>query len=258
MAKEAIPTPQVDAGTIDTLAGTEIIHAGAHYDMSMLGMFMQADMVVKTVIIMLLASSFISWTIIFDKIKRLKNLTRKMAKFEQTIWTGDLLEKRYERLRHTAETPVEKVFVAGMYEFLRAKKGDMLDAMKDQTLKIRIKDRVFHAMDSARNREISALESNLGFLATTGSTAPFIGLFGTVWGIMNSFQSIAMSKNTSLAVVAPGIAEALFATAIGLFAAIPAVIFYNNLSTKIAILAEKVDEFSDEFGTIIARDLDES
>ena len=263
--KVAIPTPEVNAETTATLDMPTGI-SGAVHDMSMISMFMEADFVVKFVILLLLFSSFWSWTIIFDKWYRFWLLKKKTDEFEEEFWSGDLLEKLYDRIKHTADHPMAKVFVSGMFERLRSRKKTKpkkstssanLTLNVDYSLKIGLKERVFQAMNLARNRELGKLEKNLSFLATVGSTAPFVGLFGTVWGIMDSFQSIAMTKNTSLAVVAPGIAEALFATAVGLFAAIPAVIFYNKFTNNLNSFSDRLDEFSEEFGAIVSRELDE-
>lgn len=264
--KLAVPTPKVDPGTI--MPGGDVANIMQLHDMSIVGLFMQADIVVKLVVFTLVLASFWSWKIIIEKFLIFREIKQKMADFEGSIWSGELLEKHYEKLKQTADHPIAKVFVAGMYEWVRAKKKDKGAATTPQTsffnepkagqgvLQMQIKERIFHAMDASRNREISELEKDLGFLATVGSTAPFVGLFGTVWGIMNSFTSIAMSKNSTLAVVAPGIAEALFATAIGLFAAIPAVIFYNKFSNNVANFSDRLDAFSDDFGSIVSRELD--
>ncbi|MBI1326691.1 MAG: protein TolQ [Alphaproteobacteria bacterium] len=241
----AIPTPKVDG---IELAGS---HAGG-LDLSPLGMFMEADFIVKSVIIILLLASFWSWAIIFEKIFAFKVLQIKTKKFEKSFWSGDLLEDIYDRIKQKADHPMAMIFVAGMYEW----KLPTPAQRQRMELKVGIKERIFQSMNLARNQALDKLERNLGFLATVGSTAPFVGLFGTVWGIMNSFQSIALMKNTSLAVVAPGIAEALFATAIGLFAAIPAVIFYNKFSNDMARFSSRLDEFSGEFGAILSRELD--
>ncbi len=263
--KKAVAIPDVGGGEVATISTPQLDLSAAAHDMSMVAMFMEADIVVKLVMILLLLASFWSWTIIFDKLWRFKRTNRRMQKFEREIWSADSLEKYYKSIKDTPSSPTARVFVSGMYEWLRSNTKKRRKAPIDEEdsaeknnyqLKVGIKERVFHAMDITRNREISLLEKNLSFLATVGSTAPFIGLFGTVWGIMNSFQSIAATKNTTLAVVAPGIAEALFATAVGLFAAIPAVIFYNKFASNVANFSDRLDEFSDEFGAVVARELD--
>lgn len=241
---EAVPTAAVDA--VQTAGNVSAI------DMSITGMFMEADIIVKAVILLLFAASFWSWAIIFSKVLSFRNIKSKTDKFEGAFWSGDLLEDLYERIKHHADHPMAQIFVAGMYEW----KLPSPQEKSRQEMKVGLKERILQSMSLARNKAMDDLERNLGFLATVGSTAPFVGLFGTVWGIMNSFQSIAALKNTTLTVVAPGIAEALFATAAGLFAAIPAVIFYNMFSNDLNRLSNRLDDFVSEFGSIISRELD--
>lgn len=243
-----IPTPKVDGATVEALAGT----AATSIDMSPMGMFLQADIIVQSVMIMLLVASFWCWAIIFEKAIAFKKMHRKTEKFEKAFWSGDLLEELYEQEKNRADHPLAMIFVAAMYEW----KLPSPEARTRAELKVGLKERIFQAMSLARNQAMDKMENNLGFLATVGSTAPFVGLFGTVWGIMHSFQAIAAMKNITLAVVAPGIAEALFATAIGLFAAIPAVIFYNKYSNDMNRFSVKMDEFAGEFGAILSRELD--
>jgi biopolymer transport protein TolQ len=231
---------------------TELAGNIAATDMSILSLIGHADIVVKLVMLLLLAASFWTWAIIFDKMIKFRGLNARTEKFEKVFWSGQLLDQLYERVKTRADHPLAIVFVAAMSEWSR--KNQVSGA---HHLHVGIKERIFQAMQVAGNREIDNLGENLGFLATIGSAAPFIGLFGTVWGIMNSFQSIAAAKNTTLAVVAPGIAEALLATAVGLFAAIPAVIFYNYLSGKLNQLSNKVEDFSSELGGLLSRELDE-
>ena len=242
----AVPTPSVDS--ID-LGGSI---AASAMDMSIIGMFGNADIIVKIVLLVLFAASFWSWAIIFEKSIYFKMLSQKTSNFENSFWSGDLLEDLYERVKNHADHPLAMIFVAAMYEWKIPSPGERSKA----ELKVGLKERIFQAMTIARNQATEKLERNLGFLATVGSTAPFVGLFGTVWGIMHSFQSIAMMKNTSLTVVAPGIAEALFATAVGLFAAIPAVIFYNKFSNDMNRFSYKLDDFAGELSAIISRELD--
>jgi biopolymer transport protein TolQ len=256
MAQEKIfiPTDQVSAENSDTISapidavGSQAIEnlTPAH-DMSMIGLFLQADIIVQAVMLLLLIASIVSWTIIFSKLALIKNTKKKIAIFLNEFWEGrggKPMEEFYHDTKLNSDDPLSRVFVAGMYECYE-KKG------KRSPL-----NRAERALNNAATREINNIEKNIGFLATVGSAAPFIGLFGTVWGIMNSFQSIAVTNNTSLAVVAPGIAEALFATAIGLFAAIPAVIFYNKFSTEITKLADEVDDFVDELVIYIEREFE--
>jgi len=223
-------------------------------DMSIVGMFMNADWIVKVVVIVLILASFWSWAIIFDKLIRLRSLRAKANQFEETFWSGISLEDLYDRVGARPDDPMSSVFSGAMREWRRTvSKGIALTGVARAGLQQRIEQ----VMGVTVSREMESLEKRMIFLASVGSTAPFIGLFGTVWGIMNSFQSIAVSKNTSLAVVAPGIAEALFATALGLVAAVPAVIAYNKLSTEIARYAQRLDGFAAEFMTILSRQLEE-
>jgi biopolymer transport protein TolQ len=224
-------------------------------DMSIVGMFMNADWIVKIVVVMLILASFWSWAIIFDKLIRLRSLRAKANQFEETFWSGISLEDLYDRVGARPDDPMSSVFSGAMREWRRTvSKGIALTGAARAGLQQRIEQ----VMGVTVSREMESLEKRMIFLASVGSTAPFIGLFGTVWGIMNSFQSIAVSKNTSLAVVAPGIAEALFATALGLVAAVPAVIAYNKLSTEIARYAQRLDGFAAEFMTILSRQLEEA
>ena len=230
-----------------SLAGTSSMH-----DFSIIGMFMQADWVVKIVMILLLAMSFYCWAIIVEKWFLFRKVKAKAQRFENDFWASEALDKFYEKSKKRANHPMAIIFVAAMEEWFRSKSGTSPAA----GLKISLRERIVQVMQVSRNRELEHVESGLGFLATTGASAPFIGLFGTVWGIMNSFHAIAMSKNTSLVAVAPGIAEALFATAIGLFAAIPAVIAYNKFSNELARFSNKLEDFSTEFDTILSRQLE--
>lgn len=222
-------------------------------DMSILGLLQQADIVVKLVILLLVLASFWGWSVIFDKLIRLKAIKEKMNRFEKVFWSGQLLDQLYERVKARIDHPMAAVFVTAMQEWGRYKN---LNHQLEEGIKAGIKERVLQTMQVACNREMDKLYKHLGFLATIGSAAPFIGLFGTVWGIMNSFQSIAATKNTTLAVVAPGIAEALLATAIGLLAAIPASIFYNYLNGQLHSLEGKIEDFSMEIRVLLSRELD--
>lgn len=246
----AAPVEQVNSIALE---GTNAaVSAGGHHaNMSFLDLFWQADIVVKLVIISLIVASVWSWTIIFEKWSKFKTAKFKAQRFESNFWAGNSIEQLFEKLKGRANHPMAAVFVAGMEEI--KKSGATALSGNKQGLK----ERVSSAMHVAKNRELDEMENRLNFLATVGSATPFVGLFGTVWGIMNSFTSIAAAKNVSLAVVAPGIAEALFATAIGLAAAIPAVIAYNRFSTDLDKFTGRLDDFSDEFETMISRRLDE-
>jgi biopolymer transport protein TolQ len=224
------------------------------HDLSIIGLFLQSDAVVKMVMLILLVASFWSWAVIFDKVMRLRRLRFSASNFEESFWSGGSLDDLYDRGGQRPMDPMSAVFAAAMREWRRsAAKGLAASTVLRTNLQARI-ERVMHVTVS---REMERVERFMPFLATVGSTSPFVGLFGTVWGIMNSFQAIAASKNTSLAVVAPGIAESLFATALGLVAAIPAVVAYNKFSTDFGRYASRLDGFSSEFSAILSRQLDE-
>ncbi len=222
-------------------------------DLSLLGLFAQADLVVKLVMVMLVLASFWCWTIIFGKVARMRVLRRRADAFEQTFWSGDSLDNLYDRIGARPDDPMAAIFVSAMQEWRRSSNGRQRGPDPPRNLSERI-DRV---MQVTLARELEQVERHMTFLASVGSTAPFIGLFGTVWGIMNSFAAIAVTRNTSLAVVAPGIAEALFATALGLVAAIPAVVAYNKLSSDINRYAARLEGFAGELAAILSRHTDE-
>jgi biopolymer transport protein TolQ len=232
----------------------EAVDLGSYnHDLSMIGLFLQADVIVKLVMMMLVMASVWSWAIIISKKSTLSSLYKKANKFEDSFWSGEPLDKIYQRVKNSKPDPMLQTFSAGMEEWQAGVAGGV---PSKESVQASLRQRVERAMNVAIGREISALEKGMTFLASVGSTAPFIGLFGTVWGIMNSFSAIAASNNTSLAVVAPGIAEALFATALGLVAAIPAVIGYNVFSNSINGYADRLENFSDEFTAILSRHLD--
>lgn len=218
-------------------------------DLSLFALFWAADWVVKAVMLGLLAASIWTWAIIIEKSVLYGRAQRVMNKFEKNFWSGQSLEDLYQRLSDEDPRGMGAVFVAAMKEWKRSHE-------QGASSYIGMQQRLDKVLDITIGRESDVLESRLGFLATVGSAAPFVGLFGTVWGIMNSFQSIAASKSTNLAVVAPGIAEALFATAIGLLAAIPAVIAYNKLSSDANKLVGRLEGFADEFSAILTRQLE--
>lgn len=224
--------------------------AAPHADVTIWGLFIQAGFVVKLVMLGLLAASIWTWAIIIDKTIAYKRINRTIDRFEQQFWSGQSLEELYRSLNDKRISGMAAIFMSAMREW---KKSFEKGARSPFGLQMRIDK----AMDVALARENENLESRLGFLASIGSAAPFIGLFGTVVGIMTSFQAIAASKNTNLAVVAPGIAEALLATAIGLLAAIPAVIAYNKLSGDAAKINARLEGFADEFSAILSRQIDE-
>ena len=220
------------------------------HDLTLWGLFMSASPVVKLVMLGLLAASVWCWAIIIDKTLLFRRAKAEMDKFEDVFWSGQSLDELYRSLQDKPAPGLPAIFVAAMREWKRSFEGS---GRQVQNLSQRI-DKV---LDVTIQREVERLDSRLVFLASIGSAGPYIGLFGTVWGIMTAFTSIAASKNTSLAVVAPGIAEALFATAIGLFAAIPAVLAYNKLQAQVAKAQSRLEGFADEFSAILSRQLDE-
>jgi biopolymer transport protein TolQ len=225
-------------------------------DLSIFELFKNAHIVVKLVIIGLILASIWSWAIIIEKILLFAKTQKETDKFEQVFWSGQSLEELYQALAPRRNTGMAALFVAAMREWKRSTERESGDRAAKPMPGVQL--RVEKVMDVTISREVERLERRLTFLATVGSTAPFVGLFGTVWGIMTSFQAIAVSKNTSLAVVAPGIAEALFATALGLLAAIPAVIFYNKFNSEVARHAARLEGFSDEFAAILSRQIDKT
>jgi biopolymer transport protein TolQ len=216
------------------------------------GLFWQADLLVKLVMVLLLAASVWCWAIIIEKVMRIRRLNAQADAFEESFWSGGSLDALFDRVGKRPEDPMSATFAAGMREWRHA-----ADRGLGSTIKTSLQQRVERVMSVTIGREMARAERYMTLLASVGSTAPFIGLFGTVWGIMNSFTSIAASNNTSLAVVAPGIAEALFATAMGLVAAIPAVIAYNKFSTDLSRYADRLETFSGEFAAILSRHLEE-
>ncbi|MBT9382705.1 protein TolQ [Pseudooceanicola sp. CBS1P-1] len=228
---------------------SETLAAAQGIDFSMLGLFAHASLTVKLVIIILVLASFWSWSIIIQKHIAFKSARREAAQFDRAFWSGDPLDELYEEVGPEPRGRASRVFSAGMTEWRRSHRTDGALIPGAQA-------RIDRAMDVAIAKGSDSLQSGLQVLATVGSTAPFVGLFGTVWGIMHSFIGIAQQQNTNLAVVAPGIAEALFATALGLVAAIPAVIFYNKLSSDSEQIVSGYEAFADEFSTILSRQLE--
>lgn len=224
------------------------------YDFSVWTLFVEADLIVKAVIVLLVVASFWSWAIIFDKVVRMRRLYAQTSEFEDSFWSGGVLDDLYDRIGTHPEHPMAAVFAAAMREWRRSAAKGLGGGGAQESLHQRIE----RVMQVTMGREMDRLERYMMFLASVGSTAPFVGLFGTVWGIMNSFQAIGLSKNTSLAVVAPGIAEALFATALGLVAAIPAVIAYNKFTNDLSRYANRLESFSGEFSAILSRQLEEN
>ena len=219
-------------------------------DMSVLGLFMMADPVVKAVMLLLIGASVWCWAIIFDKMTRVRRQKRGAEEFDDLFWSGGSLDDLYNNLGDDPDSAQAKVFVSAMREWRRATVKGLTSGMRGE-LKSSVLARIERNMSLTITREMDRLERGMNFLASIGSVSPFVGLFGTVWGIMNSFQSIAISRNTSLAIVAPGIAEALFATALGLLAAIPAVVAYNKFNSDSKRYFSKIENFSKRFLSII-------
>jgi len=218
---------------------SQAVGLASNTDFSIISLFLRADIIVKSVIIILIASSVYSWAIIFDKIRVFRKINKSAEEFEDKFWKSKSAETFYNNLPASVDDPMAQLFKTSMQTVIKSRSRSTLSEKLPGILEINIE------------KQMSNIDKNYTFLATVGSTAPFIGLFGTVWGIMNSFQSIAISRNTSLAIVAPGIAEALFATALGLLAAIPAVVAYNKFSNDSKKYSQKLENFSKRFLTII-------
>lgn len=233
-----------------------ILDSVARHDLSIWGLFTQADIVVKAAVVILILASIWSWSVALDKFFLLRRLRRKADQFEEVFWSSDSLLDLYDRVGKRASDPVSNIFVIAMGEWVRSSSRGG-EGLRHEGGRVGLQSRIERMMDISLNKDIEKVESNVGFLASVASSAPFVGLFGTVWGIMNAFTSIAATNNTSLAVVAPGIAEALFATALGLVAAIPAVLAYNKLSSAVGGYAARLESFAGELGAILSRQLEE-
>ena len=220
---------------------TQVVGLGGSTDFSLMQLFIRADFIVKSVIVILIAASIYSWALIFEKYKLFKRIDKTTASFEDKFWKSRSAESFYNSLTNKEKDPLANIFQSAMAELIKTKS-------KSSSIQ---SNRVTRVLEISADREIKLIEKHFTFLATVGSTTPFIGLFGTVWGIMNSFQSIAISRNTSLAIVAPGIAEALFATALGLLAAIPAVVAYNKFNSDSKKYSARIENFSKRFISII-------
>ena len=220
---------------------TQVVGLGGSTDFSLMQLFLRADFVVKAVIIILIAASIYSWALIFDKYRLFKKIDKSTSTFEDKFWKSKSAISFYNSFTNREKDPLANIFQSAMLEAIKTKSKSSSEQIS----------RVSRVLEISGDKEIKLIEKHFTFLATVGSTAPFIGLFGTVWGIMNSFQSIAISRNTSLAIVAPGIAEALFATALGLLAAIPAVVAYNKFNSDSKKYSQKLENFSKRFLTII-------
>ena len=220
---------------------TQVVGLGGSTDFSLIQLFIRADIIVKSVIVILIAASIYSWALIFEKYKLFKKIEKSTTSFEEKFWKSRSAESFYNSLTNREKDPIANIFQSAMVELIKTKN-------KSSSVQT---SRVSRIIEISADKEIKSIEKHFTFLATVGSTAPFIGLFGTVWGIMNSFQSIAISRNTSLAIVAPGIAEALFATALGLLAAIPAVVAYNKFNSDSKRYSGRIENFSKRFLSII-------
>ena len=226
---------------METEIANQVVGLGGANDFSLWQLFLRADFVVKAVILLLIASSIFSWALIYDKVRLFRRIDQSTKSFEDKFWKSKSAEAFYKGLPMKSEDPMTIIFKNAMSELIKtkSKSSSVQSARVERVLEVSI------------DNQLKSVEKNFTYLATIGSTAPFIGLFGTVWGIMNSFQSIAISRNTSLAIVAPGIAEALFATALGLLAAIPAVIAYNKFNSDSKKYSQKLENFSKRFTSII-------
>ncbi|WP_440909930.1 protein TolQ [Candidatus Pelagibacter sp.] len=224
---------------METEIATQSVGLASSADFSLINLFLKADIIVKSVIVLLIACSIYSWAVIFEKLKLFKTINSSSDKFEDKFWKSKSVENFYNSMPQNVSDPMAVIF-----------KESMQGIMKSRS-KSNMNERLSSILEAGIEKQVSKIEKGFTFLATVGSTAPFIGLFGTVWGIMNSFQSIAISRNTSLAIVAPGIAEALFATALGLLAAIPAVVAYNKFNNDLRNYSQKLESFSKRFLSII-------
>lgn len=244
-----VPGPEVTALAPPPGVATGAGPAAEAVDFSVSTMFLRATFVVQVVMVMLVMASVWSWAIVIDKALSFSKIGRLTSRFEDEFWSGHPLDELFERVGNRPKAPIERVFVAGMTEWNRSfrKEGGLIPGTQQ---------RIDRAMSVAIARETEGITRRLSILATVGSVSPFVGLFGTVWGIKHSFESIAQMQNTNLAVVAPGIAEALLATAIGLLAAIPAVVAYNRLIADSDKLTNGLENFADEFSTILGRQID--
>jgi biopolymer transport protein TolQ len=242
--------PTIPATPVVPLDAASLAGSVPSPDMSVISLFLQADTIVKIVMLMLLAASFWTWAIIFEKSLRLRKLRSQAKQFEESFWSGGSLETLFDRLEGKMPDPMSAIFVAAMREWRRsAAKG----LAQTEQMRASLQERIERVMDITLGREIDVIERHMTFLASVGSSAPFVGLFGTVWGIMNAFSSLGNVQQATLAMVAPGISEALVTTAIGLFAAIPAVVAYNRYADQASRLELRYDAFMEELSTILQR-----
>lgn len=254
---QQIAAPVEGVGAADMAGTVAGVASGAH-DVSLFSLFTNAEPLVLFVMLILVAMSITSWAIIVERYLALRQVAEKTSTFENEFWSADSLDKFYERIKkRKARHPMAVIFTAAMDEWFRSKNAErVVRSASNSELTISLRERIAQMMAVTRNREIERIERGLSFLATAGASAPFIGLLGTCIGIMNSFRAIAGSQNTSLAVVAPGIAEALFATTIGLAVAIPAVVAFNRFNGEVNRLAGRFEDFSTEFHALLSRQTD--
>lgn len=245
----------MDASPVAAVNATQLAGSvSSTADMSLMGLFGHADIVGKVIILALLFVSVLTWAIIFDKIGKVRRLKSKAETFEERFWSTGSLDVLYDKIKRPAD-PMQAVFVAGMKEWRTAQDRGLFS---NPTSRSNVMSRIDRVLQVTIGREMAMVETWMTFLASVGSVAPFIGLFGTVWGIMHSFIGIAKAQNTSLAVVAPGIAEALLATAVGLIAAIPATAAFNKFSTEIGRYAARLENFSNDFIATLSRNLEDT
>lgn len=239
---------------METQALAEV--AAASSTLSLWGLIWSSDLIIKIVILGLVAASVWSWAIIIEKVGTLRYVKKLSAKFEENFWSGGSLDKLYDSIGNRPRDPMASMFVAAMREWRRS---NILKSKTDRSMRgVTLQQRIEKAMQVVMDKELDELETRMGFLATTGSVSPFVGLFGTVWGVMNTFFSMGINQNNSLTTIAPGIAEALFTTALGLIAAIPAVVAFNKISSDIDCYARKLENFMSEFSTILSREIDDT
>ncbi|MDY4885010.1 MAG: protein TolQ [Alphaproteobacteria bacterium] len=240
---------------METQALSDAVNTAAN-QMSMWDLVWASDTVTKVVMIGLIAASVWSWTIIFEKFSTLRQVKRNTKKFEEAFWSGGSLDRLYDAIGNHPRDPMSAMFMAAMKEWRRS---NIMKSKTDRGLRgASLQQRVEKAMMVAMDKELDDMDNRLGFLASTGSVAPLVGLFGTVWGIINSFNAIAATQSNSLSAMAPGIAEALFTTAFGLIAAIPAVVTYNMITTDVDRYAKRLENFIAEFSTILSREIDDT
>ncbi len=240
---------------METQALSDAVNTAAN-QMSMWDLVWASDTVTKVVMIGLIAASVWSWTIIFEKFATLRQVKRNTKKFEEAFWSGGSLDRLYDAIGNHPRDPMSAMFMAAMKEWRRS---NIMKSKTDRGLRgASLQQRVEKAMMVAMDKELDDMDNRLGFLASTGSVAPLVGLFGTVWGIINSFNAIAATQSNSLSAMAPGIAEALFTTAFGLIAAIPAVVAYNMITTDVDRYAKRLENFIAEFSTILSREIDDT